>query len=83
MCSVSILIVSGVASGRFLRTAGVISVPFACTTLMLFVLMASLFSCASYLGCFPTHSIIFLKLFFLTVLESGMPLSSRGLEEAL
>src|SRR6218665_1695792 len=41
----------------------------------LFVLMArrygmiSLFSCASYLGCFPTHSIIVFKLFFFTALE--------------
>src|SRR6218665_1290812 len=45
--------------------------------------MASLLSCASYLGRFPTHSIVVLKLFFLTVLESGVPLSSSGLEEAL
>jgi len=37
----------------------------------------------SYLGRFPTHSVIVLKLFFLTVLESGAPLSSSGLEEAL
>src|SRR6218665_2083537 len=45
--------------------------------------MASLLSCASYLGRFPTHSLIILKLFFLTVLESRAPLSSRGLEAAL
>ena len=35
---------------------------------------ASLLSCASYLEHFPTHSIVILKLFFLTVLESGAPL---------
>jgi len=40
-------------------------------------------SCASYLGRFPTHSIVVLKLLFLTVLESEAPLSSNGLEEAL
>ena len=41
--------------------------------------MASLLSCASFLGHFRTHSIIVLKLLFLTVLESGAPLSSsRG-----
>ena len=40
-------------------------------------------SCASYVGRFRTHSIVVLKLFFLTVLESGAPLSSSGLEEAL
>jgi len=45
--------------------------------------MASLLGCASYLGRFPTHSIVVLKLFFLTVLELGAPLSSSGLEEAL
>ena len=38
--------------------------------------------CASYLGHFQTHSIINWKLFFLTVLESGGPLSSF-LEEML
>ena len=85
--------VSGIASGRSLRSAGrgILSVPFARTTLMqirAFALMArrcgmaSLLSCAFYLGRFPTHSIV-LKLFFLTVLESGAPLSSSGLEEAL
>ena len=45
--------------------------------------MAFLLSCTSYLGPLPTHSIVVLKLFFLTVLELGAPLSSRGLEEAL
>jgi len=45
--------------------------------------MASLLSCASYLGRFPKHSIVVLKLFFLTVLESGAPLSSSELEEVL
>ena len=70
-----------------------LSVPFARTTLMtckyaLFALMthrcgmAFLLSCASYLRRFPTHSIVVLKLFFLTVLESGAPLSSSGLEDA-
>ena len=39
--------------------------------------------CASNLGRFPTHSIVVLKLFFLTVLESGAPLSSTRPEEAL
>jgi len=45
--------------------------------------MASLLSCAFYLGRFPTHFIVVLKLFFLTVLESGAPLCSSGLKEAL
>jgi|SRR6218665_118401 len=45
--------------------------------------MASLLSCSSYLGRLPTHSIVALKLFFLTVLELRAPLSSSGLEEAL
>jgi len=45
--------------------------------------MASLLSCASSLGRFPTHYFVILKLFFLTVLESGAPLSSSELEEAL
>src|SRR6218665_3611893 len=44
--------------------------------------MASLLRYASYLGHFQTHSLINLKLFFLTVLKSGAPLS-RFLEEVL
>src|SRR6218665_1651080 len=58
--------------------------------LALFVLMAlqceiaSLLSCSSYNpGLFPTHSIVVLKLFYLTVLVSGAPLRISGLEEAL
>ena len=35
------------------------------------------------IGRFPTHSIIVLKLFLLTVLESGAPLSNRGLKSAI
>ena len=45
--------------------------------------MASLLSCASYLGRFPIHSTVVLKLLFLIGPESGAPLSSSGLEEAL
>src|SRR6218665_8894 len=86
---------SGNASGcslRYAGTGGVLSVPFARTTLMqvcTFALMARrwgmacLLSCASYLGRFPTHAIVVLKPFFLPVMESGAPLSSRELEEAL
>src|SRR6218665_496006 len=63
-------------------------VPLSCNPALLLLMarrfgMASLLSCASYLGRFPRHSIVVLKLFFLTVLESGASLSSRGLEAAL
>jgi len=44
--------------------------------------MTSPLSFASYLGHFLTHSIIYLKLFILTVLELGAPLSSF-IEEVL
>ena len=50
---------------------------------MLIDIHASLLSCVYYLRHFPTHSTVILKLFFLTMLESGAPLSSSGLEEAL
>src|SRR6218665_4182215 len=74
--------VSGIASGCSLRSAGRGSsqsrllVPLSCKP-ALFVLMArqcgtaSLLSGASYLGRFPTHSIIVLKLLILNVLKSG------------
>src|SRR6218665_2033399 len=89
--------VSGITSGISLRSAGrgFLSVPFArslqiACTQTLFVLMArqceiaSLLSCSSYNpGLFPTHSIVVLKLFYLTVLVSGAPLRISGLEEAL
>jgi len=86
--------VSGIASGRSLSSArrgssqSRLLVPPSCKFALFALIarrcgMASLLSCASCLGRFPTHSIVVFKLFFLTVLESGAPLSSSGIEEAL
>jgi len=83
-----------IASGHSLHSLGRGSsqsrllVPLSCKPLLCVLMapryrMASLLSCASFLGRFPTHSIIILKLLFLTVLELGAPLSSSGLEEVL
>src|SRR6218665_3393661 len=79
--------VSGIASGRSLHSAGRgasrshLLVPLSCKSGSFALMarrcgMASLLSCASYLGRFPTQSVVVLKLFFLTVLESGAPPSS-------
>src|SRR6218665_1525026 len=70
--------VSGIASGHTLRLEGRGScqfrllVPLSCKPALFALMaspngMASLLSCASYLGCFQTHSTSALKLFFLTV----------------
>jgi len=85
--------VSVIASGHSLHSAGkeVLSVPFARTTLMQVCAFCvnglsvwnGLPLELRLLGRFWTHSIIVLKLFFLTLLESVAPLSSSGLEEAL
>jgi len=83
--------VSGIASGRSLCSTGrgVLSVPFARASLMQVrafcvngpsVWNGLPLEFTSYVGRFPTHSIVILKLFFLTVLESGEPLR---LEKAL
>ena len=81
---------SGIASGHSLRSGrrsfqSRLLVPLSCKPAF-FVLMApgygmaSLLSCASYLGRFPTHSIIVLKLFFLTVLQ-GVGSASEFLQQ--